>query len=440
MATKNHSKKGFRASQYSKGVVTQTKWNGSSPNVFPDFNLLKCVEMINYDTVARGALNHFVAKCMEGDISYVKKDTLDYDTATEKSLAAKYNFRNEVIEKQIRQLRLFNNAFIELIDHVEGVDTTELGKVKAINVLHSLNMEPGTESNGDPIGYTWSIMNPNGSGKPSWEAKDIVWVKYNDQSTGYSNIDMQALWENLLLKSYIKRYVSWLWQTGQYRVLYGFNAPQRVVDDFIAYLKNTESDYQAPLLFGGDFKTQMVRDMRENESIVNLLSSLDFQTAVLMRVPPTALGLQDNAGRGGAEMSDKAFNADITHMKKTVEDYTNNKLFPRIGKNNTLLRFGPNDRFAEKQAWEVVQIMKSSGATNEVCKEYLQDRGLFYAAKMFMPIPIEEAPKKTDDSGNPLNPRDKDAQASRVGKGTEEGNTTQDDVTTRKNQITKTED
>lgn len=432
----NPNKKFYKRDK-SRSIITQTRWTGSSPNLFPTFNLDKCVEMINYDPVARGALNHFIAKCMEGDISYINRDTFKYDWATEQSLAKKYNFRTEVLRKIFLQLKLFNNAFIEL---VQGVVDTDFGKTKALNVLNSQYVEPGTEANGDAIGYTWKIPNPNGGGKPTWTSDEIVWIKYGDHSNGMASIDMQALWENLLLKSYINRYVSWLWKTGQYRVMYGFDAPQRVVDDFIAYLKNTESDYQAPLLFGGEFKTQMIRDIRENESIVNLQAQLDYRTAILMRVNPVALGLPDTSGRSNADVQVNSFSTDVTDMKKVVEDYINNKLFPKINKGKTLIRFGPADRFSEKQAWEVVQIMKSVMATDEVCKEYLEDRGLFYEAKLFEPKVDTELPNETksfDENGNPLNPREKDMQASRIGNGEGEGNQKQEEVTTREDQIRK---
>ena len=53
-----------------------------------------------------------------------------------------------------------------------------------------------------------------------------------------------------------------------------------------------------------------------------------------------------------------------------------------------------------------------------------------------MPIIIEDkSESKTDDSGNPLNPRDKDNQASRIGKGVGEANTKQAEVTTREDQV-----
>ena len=55
-------------------IQTPTTWKGMAPNVFPDFQLSKCVSMINYDTVARGALNHFVAKCMENCLRLMKSE------------------------------------------------------------------------------------------------------------------------------------------------------------------------------------------------------------------------------------------------------------------------------------------------------------------------------------------------------------------------------
>lgn len=418
---KFYNNKTFKKHNYSKAVITTSNWRTSVANVFPDFDLHKIETMIDYDPIARGALNHFVAKCMEGDISFIKKDTYKYDESTEKSLMEKHNFRTDVLRKIFRQLKLWNNAFVEI------VRTTD-NETKAINVLNSQNVDVVTEINGDPKLFSWKIVDPVTGKYPEWNKDDIVWIKYNDESKGYATVDLQALWENLCIKSYIREYIGWLWKTGQYRVMYGFEAPQRVVDDFIAYLKNTEENFRAPLLFGGEFKTQLIRDIRENDSIVRLLDQLDYQTAVLLRVPPSELGLPDASGRGNSDAQSNSFSTDVVDMKKVAEDFVNFKLFPRINKNNTIMRFAPNDRFSEKQAWEVIQIMKSAGCTNDVCVEYLQDRGMFYAAEIF---------KEEEMLDSVKNPRDKDMMPSRIGNGTGEGNQKQDEVTTREDQIRK---
>ena len=83
----------------SKDALRFFTWNRDQATVYPDFSLQACVDMIDNDPVARGALNHFVDKCMEGDYNIVKRDTNELDTATEKSLNSKYQFRTEIIRK-----------------------------------------------------------------------------------------------------------------------------------------------------------------------------------------------------------------------------------------------------------------------------------------------------------------------------------------------------
>ena len=103
-----------------------------------------------------------------------------------------------------------------------------------------------------------------------------------------------------------------------------------------------------------------------------------------------------------------------------------------MNKGNNLWKFGPNDRFVEKQAYEILQIMQSVNMTDEVMVEYLNDRGIYFKNKKVFKDPMEGMVQSV--AGNP---RSKDTAPSRVGKGTGEANNENATVTTREDQIKK---
>jgi hypothetical protein len=380
--------------------------------------------MVNNDPVARGALIHFVDKCMEGDRAIIKADSGEYDAEEEDRIEKKFKFRT-LIERKIYLLgKLFNNVYIEIVKDTDN-------NTKSLNVLDSMNIEAVTEPNGDPISYLSRVHNAK-TGKPAtWTKDEIVWIKFGDRSIGYAPTDLRALWENLVMKSYIHRYVSWLWKTGQYRLIYNFkNAADQDISDFLAYNRKHDNDYQTPMMVKGEMETKLLRDMKETSSLVELLKYLDGQTLILLRVPPIDAGIPDASGRSNSDAQSNNFSSHITSYKKVVEDYVNYELFPKINLGNTRLRYAPNDRFSEEQVLKNVQIMQSLMMSDEAIEEYMADRGMFFKTeKLFKELPLM--------SSTPNNPRGLDTAPSRTGKSPGAANKQQAKPTTRPDQLKK---
>ncbi len=397
----------------SKAPLLNFTWGTNTQTVFPDFDANKVLQMINEDPVARGAFLHKVDKCMEGDYAVLKRDSLAYDKEFELLLDTKHKFRQDVLRKTFLYLSLFNNAYIEI---VRSEDANGNKITKAINVLDTPNVAPITEPNGDPIAYR--LVATPVTADPEWSKDDIVWIKLNDRNRGIAPIDMQALWKILHLKKYILRYTGWLWETGQYRIAHILdNSSNNDVEGFLAYNRKADSDFSKPFLAKGKYETKMLRDMKETEHIVSLLKWIDNEICVLLRVPPIDAGIPDASGRSNADAQSNNFHTHIGSIRKLVEDAINFDLFPKINKGNNLIRFGPTDRFAEKQVFEVIQIMQSVGLKPEVMTEYLKDKGIFFEdAEIFAPRSDQMMP------GASNNPRSKDMAPSRQGKGTGEAN------------------
>jgi len=408
---------------YSKSPLRTYTYNVNEATVFPDFSFTAVLNMVDDDPVARGAITHFVDKCMEGQYNVTKKKTLKYDRDFELELDEKYMFRTNILRKEFLVGKLFNNVFIEI---VRNTDNTP----KGLNILDSMNIDPITEPNGDPIKYKSKTPDQKTREYAHWVKEDIIWIKFGDRNGGFAPVDLKALWENLCAKSYIKRYVAWLWKTGQYRLIYNFeSASDKNIGDFLAYARKHDGNFKAPFITKGKLETKLLRDIKETDSLVKLLEYYDGQTLILLRIPPIDAGIPDASGRSNSDAQSNNLSTHVTGMKKIIEDKNNFELFPKMGKGNNLLRFAPNDRFEEKQVFENIQLMQSMGMTNEVIQEYLGDRGMFYKATLFKPeiIPTE-------------NPRNNDMSPSRVGKGEGEANKkigTGEQGTTRPDQMKK---
>lgn len=420
----NNSKK-FKKKAFSKAPLKNFGWGSSSATVFPDFSFHAVLTMVDNDPVARGAVNHFIDRCMEGEYSLIRKDTKVLDNDAEKRLEEKYNFRTDVLRKIFLAGKLFNNVFLELVKDLDG-------RTKAINILDSSDIEPRTEPNGDPIEYFSKTPNQLTGEKPNWKKDEIVWFKFGDRTIGYAPLDMKALWENLLTKHYVRRYVAWLWKTGQYRVIYGFeNSSDQDIKDFLVYARKNDQYFDVPFIAKGALQTNILRDMKETESFIDLLKYLDNQTLILLRVPPNDAGIPDASGRSNADAQSNNLSTAVISMKKVVEDGINYKLFPKIGRGTYLFKFGPVDRFAVKQVFEILQIMHSMNMEDDTMKEFLSDRGIYFSSEKLFKEPEQSGMSAV------INPRSNDMAPSRLGKGTGEGNAKDTGATTREDQLKK---
>lgn len=411
----------------SKGVLKSFTANILTATVTPNFSFDAVIDLLDKDPIARGAVNHWVAKAMEGDYAILNRESQLYDRVAELRLEEKYNFRTNILRKIFLSAKFFNNVFIEIVRDSDG-------RTKELNILDSNNVEAITKQNGDLEKLKSKIASPIDGTYPEWEGKDVVWIKFGDRTTGWAPVDFRALWENLLLKQYIFRYTAWLWKTGQYRLMYNPKAAaDSDIEDFIAFMQKNEGNPFTPFIFKGELDTKILRDISETKDITELLKYVDNQTLVLLRVPPVDAGIPDASGRSSADAQSNNLITSIVDIHKIVEDSINYDLFPKINKSTMMIRFGPVDRFAEKQVFEVVQIMKSMGMTDDICIEFMKDRGMFFADEKVFNEPIEADPIM----GAAKNPRDKDNAPSRKGKGAGEGNKEQEQVTTRTDQLKK---
>ena len=397
--------------------------NKREATVYPDFSFQNVINLINSDPVARGAVNHFVDKFMEGDFSFVNSEG-KYRPDNQMRFQERYNFRHKVLRNTVLLGKLFNNVYLEIVRNADNVVTD-------VNVLDSLNVKPVTENNGDPIRYISRVANPETGEYARWEKDDVVWVKFGDRSIGYAPVDLRALWETIHAKHYLLRFIAWLTKTGQYRVHYMFanGVASQNIEDFMTYLRLNDEDYKSPSINKGEVEAKVVRDIKELDSMQNLLKYYDSQILILLRIPPIDAGIPDASGRSNSDAQSNNLTTTITSFKKAIEDAYNFELFKKMKVGNTFIRFGPNDRFQERMIFENLQIMSSIGMTNKVMEEYMYDKGMVWKTKVFEPKPKEGVAANSD------NPRDLDNMPSRQGKAEGVGNQKQPEPTSRPDQV-----
>lgn len=406
---------------YSKSPLQTFTYNTNAATVYPNFNFANALQMVQEDPITSGAIQHFVDKCSEGDFSIINRKDFSYNRDEEIKLDEKYLFRRDVLTKVYRAGKIYKNVFMEIVRDTNG-------HCKALNIMDSQNIQPVTSPNGDPIKFISSIPDPTTGTYPEWKADDIVWFKFGDITKGYAPVDLRSLWETLLAKEYVKRYISWLWKTGQYRIVYNpKQGSDKDITDFLVYAKRHDDNFQVPFIFKGELDIKMLRNMEEVTKQIELLQYYDSQILVALRVPPNDAGIPDSSGRSNADAQANNLTTSVTAFKKIIEDTINFDLFPKINKSNLLLRFSPIDRFSEKQVFETIQIMKAINMTDEVVQEYLQDKGMFFAAKLFMEPEMQSAVPNSKEKDNYVS-RQRSTDA-----GT--GNKQQDEVTTRDDQI-----
>ncbi len=384
----------------SKNALRTFSFSRNSATIFPDFDLDQVLTLIDSDPIARGAYTAYIDSFMEGGYAILDKKDLSYDQAFEQKLDEEYNFEEEVVRGFAIMGKFSKNVFLEIVRKSDN-------SVKALYILDSNAIAPVTKPNGDIIKYVGKVPNPLTGVIPEWQADEIVWYKLEDRKRGFATVDLKTLWNNLQAKNWLSRYVAWLFKTGQYRIIYNFkNASDKDVEDFLAYARRHAENFDAPFIAKGELESKVLRDMKEIGDLIALLKYYDSQTLVAMRMPPIDAGIPDASGRSNADAQDNSLSTHLTSMKKVFANTTNHKLFPLMNKGQSMIKFSPNNRFEEKQVIDNIVAMKKAGMTEEILREYLQDRGMFYGSKkLFDIVPLAGVPGQNDPNAASRQPK-----------------------------------
>jgi len=409
----NANSKGLMKNYYGTNASTQYR--------SPDFDLNTALKVVTNDPVVKGAMISKVDKILESEWFLIAKDKRSRKKSAEDKL---YELRfDKFLRKYCYHAVRFNNAFGEIVK--------ENGKVSDLNVLEPAHMEVDTTDNGDVRGYVQQVAN---DAEPiRWEPERVVHLKVNDSTTNaWAEIDIEALYETVLIKDHIRTWINWFFKTNQARGFYNIkNANSEKVRDFLINLKATERDLTKPVIAQGEIEYKVLRSFSdEGKTLGDVLQWCDSQILALLQIPPITIGFADQSGRSNSNEQAKPVNTFVSNFHAVLEELINNELLPKMGFEKVTFKFSTIDDASTKTKLEMLVMMKNAGMTNEVMQEWLADQGLYFSTKKIFNTPEDMMAL----SGKSVTGQSEGA-PSRQRKGEGEANKEHSTLTTREDQL-----
>jgi len=376
----NANSKGFIPDYY--GAKNFGRLGIFSEGRTPEFNTDKALNIIKNDPTVKAGLTTLVDKVLETQWGLFTKNKKDTKKETE---LRKKRF-NKVLRKSLFNLFLYNNSFIEII--LKGKDLSDL------NVLESTLMKIDAKDNGDIRGYYQEVGGDKD--QPQWKPDKVTHIKFREITNNVwaEPLDLQSLYETVLIKDYIRQWLAWFFGTNQMRGLYVVEngASEAKLKDFVSFLKASEKDRTKPVILQGKVMYQMLNSFKnEGESILKVLEWCDNQILMLLQVPPIAIGQPDSSGRSNSVEQFQSLNTTVLNVQRILEDDLTYDLFPKIGFTDTEFRFGVLDESARKTAFEMAEIMKNMMMTDDAIKEFFQSQGIVFETSKLFKDPMEMA-------------------------------------------------
>jgi hypothetical protein len=413
------SKKEIVSNDNSKGYIPDYSGVSSfSPKGFlkevqgkvPEFSIKLALNVIKNDPVVKGAITTIVDKVMESGWRIQGRDKRSRQKTLEIKLS---DLRfNKALRKYVFNLVLYNNAFMEIVK--KGEDVTDL------NVLEASLMEIKAKDNGDIVSYEQSI----GNASPSWKPDKIVHSQLRSITNNVwaEPLDLQALYETVLLKDYIRQYLMWFFGSNQLRGVFAFKTgvAEKSIKDFMGMLKASEKDKTLPLVLQGDLIYEFLNNFDSGDKILSVLDWCDNQILTLLQAPPIAVGKADNSGRSNSVEQYQALNTTVHAIHQILEEDFSYDLFPKIGFGKNDFKFGVLDQTVRMKTLEMVEKMVNMRFTDDAIVEFMDAMDLTFETKeIFKEDPIKLGLSNKD-----------------VGMGNEGqlGNAPQDDAPSRKGQ------
>lgn len=380
----------------SKGVIIDYFGTNSSSykqDKKPVFDTSLALKIIQNDPIVKAAIITLVDKTLESDWEIYGKDKRSSKSEAEDKLC---DLRfNSVLRKIVFNLGLYGNAFIEIVK--KG------GKVTDLNVLETTFMSIISDDNGNITGYEQNI----GPKKIQWTPDRIVHYKMTDITTNvWGDVDLQSVYETILLKEAIRNWMTWFFTTNQSRGMYNIKgANTEKVKAFLSYLKASEKDYGKPVIAEGEVVYSLLRNFaEEGKDIDKILSWCDSQILALLQVPPIAVGMPDASGRSNSVEQFKALNIRVNSIQNIIADVNTYDLFPKIGYDKLEFEFCVIDAEQMKRNMEVIVMMSNSGFTNEAKIEFLKEQGVTFETENVFNDPMEMAANTGSDPQGDMKP------------------------------------
>ena len=400
-------------------------------NFKPEFNPRIARQIVMNDPLVSAAIETEANKVLEGGWgikSGRKADNENYD----KTFKRKYRF-DRLLHTTIRHIR-FQDALIEI--------AKKEGEVIDLNLLDPAEIEVNAEPNGD-VNYYFQEQNKTKShpSKIVWQPENIVHIRFKDNILNlWGDSDLQVAYETVLVKDFVRKFLSWLFGTNQFRnhVSFKQTVSEQQLKTFISYYKEGEKSYGKPAITDGDVEIKALRELKDLEQLQLVMDMCDRELMRLLQQTPLSIGDGGSSGRSESDGLSETQRTSVKAMKRLVADAINYDLFPKLGYPVTVeFYWYPIDRMTEKGIFEVVEIMKRSMFSDEVITEWMQNQGIeFSATKLFN----EPELPTMGEQPTPEQRSKKDSSASRTRKGEGESSKrigTGEAGTTREEQVSR---
>jgi len=406
-----------------KSLQVLQDWLAGDRNFQPKFSLTTARSIVANDPLVSAALETEANKVTEG--GWGIKDGRKASNS-EKRFRKKYRFNN-TLHTLARNLR-WQDGLIEI--------ARDDNEIVGLNLLDQAVLEVNAKPNGDVTEYYQEEVQIGS--RRTWDAKNVVHIKLKDAILNiWGESDLRVAYETVMVKDYIRKFLSWLFGTNQFRNHIGFKqtVSEEQVKKFISYYKEGEHSYGKPAITDGDVEIKALRELKDLENIILILDYCDKELMRLLQQTPLSMGEGGSSGRSEADGMSDVQRTSVKAVQRVIADAINYELFPKMGlPDSTEFYWKPLDRMSETKIFELVEIMKRSMFTDEAIIEFMEQQGMsFETKKLFKEPELAPAGMPTPEQRS-----QKDASASRERKGAGESNKrigTGEAGTTRKDQL-----
>lgn len=278
---------------------------------------------------------------------------------------------DRLLRKVVFNLIMYNNAFVEIRKKGESLSD--------LNLLETQYMRIRTEDNGDVVGY-YQEVGKDPSGYPSWSPDEIVHFKLDDFTTNvWSEFNIEAIYETVRIKDYIRQWLSWFFKTNQLRPMIAVqDGSTSSMKEFLAFLKASENHFTKPIPVTGQATVQPLYSPQTIDYVMQVLAWCDAQIRMLLQVPDIAVGMADNGGRADGAEQREYLNTRVFNIHRLLEDDITYDMFPKIGYTKVEFVFGILDETVRTRVFENVQLMRNSMFTEDAILEYMESQGVIF--------------------------------------------------------------
>jgi hypothetical protein len=195
----------------------------------------------------------------------------------------------------------------------------------------------------------------------------------------WSEFNVEAIYETVLIKDYIRQWFSWLYSSNQFRpVLSVEGSNSQKMKELLSYLKAAESHVRKPIPIEGKLLVTPLQDPSIVEWGINTMNWCDTQIRMLLQVPDIAVGISDNGGRADGAEQRQYLNTRVFNIHRLLEDDITYDLFPKCGFAKTEFVFGILDETVRTRVFENVQSMRNSMFSEDAILEYMESQGVVF--------------------------------------------------------------